>query len=147
MPEASPKRPLAATPKNLAPLTVKIGKVATSTKAFNSFDGSNLAQFRLTLLQRKKSDALTIKDHAGISHSCLRCCKGKNSDAITTASRACISRCSSVPSRPLLSSHQQRLSNDASPSHCVRRCPFSLSLLPKAFLRRSNAFHQVLKHN
>ena len=38
----------------MAPLTVKIGKVATSTKAFDSFDASNLPEFRLKLLQRKK---------------------------------------------------------------------------------------------
>ena len=71
---------------------------------------------------KKKSVDITIKDHAGISHSCLRCCTRKNSDAITTEGRACISRCSSVPSSPLLSSHQQQLSNDASTSHCVRHC-------------------------
>ena len=48
---------------------------------------------------------------------------------ITTEGRACISRCSSVPSSPLLSSHQQQLSNDASTSHCVRHCPCDKSKL------------------
>ena len=49
----SQKRALAATPKDLAPVTAKIGKVAASTKACACFDDANLPQFRSKLLQRK----------------------------------------------------------------------------------------------
>ena len=46
-----PKTALSCYPKEFK---VKIGKVAASTNAFDSFDASNLPEFRLKLLQRKK---------------------------------------------------------------------------------------------
>ena len=63
MPEASHRWPLAATLKNLARLTATIGNVAASTQAFDTFDASNLPQYALKLLQRKKSAAIPTPTH------------------------------------------------------------------------------------